>query len=173
METRRFAIDEVIGIPNMVIATQEILKGTFNDEIKRITALRDELVKRQGIQMNLDDAERVAAQAKADAQAAARELQMAKTTAADLTAKANVILDQARKAQVEVDQGAAKVAADRAVFEADSKAKASDLAQWSADLQAKENAMLARLESISARESALTEASIKFNKRLEALKAPV
>jgi hypothetical protein len=173
METRRFAIDEVIGIPNMVIATQEILKGTFNDEIKRITALRDELVKRQGIQMNLDDAERVAAQAKADAQAAARELQMAKTTAADLTAKATTAMDQAKQAQAEVDQGAARLASDRAIFEAYQSARRKAEKDTDDALDARERVIQVKEASLAQREAKLTDAQIAFNKRLEALKAPV
>ncbi|HLZ08892.1 MAG TPA: hypothetical protein VKT80_09915, partial [Chloroflexota bacterium] len=64
-ETRRFAVDDLIHIPAQVIATHEILKGTFDDEIKRLTALRDEIAARQGADHSVEKANALLDDAKA------------------------------------------------------------------------------------------------------------
>ena len=54
--TVRFNVDRLIEIPAEHVAIMEILKGTFDDEIARVTALRDELKARQEVDQTLEKA---------------------------------------------------------------------------------------------------------------------
>jgi hypothetical protein len=168
METRRFAVDDVISISAQVIATMEMLKGTFDDEIKRIMALRQKLADESEVQATLKEAKRMLADAKRSTEAALRGQEEALAQQKEADAK---FADVAR-AQGKVDADAAKLAADRAAFDAKVFSQAEVNARVNRELDDRAVNLNAGLTKLRADQQQLSRDKADLNRRLDQLKAP-
>ena len=168
--TTRFNVDQLIEIPAQHVAVHEILKGTFDDEIARITALRDELKARQSVDQTLEQATAALADAKAKQEAADKALDDAKFQAANIMTSAQTVAAQANAQAQQAASDAAKVASDRSIFEAD-KANAIELMdQRSAALDLRESQLATAAAKIGEDQRNLAVEREAFNRKLEALK---
>src|SRR5487761_2369542 len=114
--TTRFNVDQLIEIPAQHVAVHEILKGTFDDEIARVTALRDELKARQDVDQTLEKATAALTDAQAKQEVAQKALDDANFQAQQITDKANKLLADATAQSTQAASDAAKVASDRSIF---------------------------------------------------------
>lgn len=168
--TVRFNVDHLIEVPAQHIAVLEILKGTFDDEIARVTALRDELKARQDVDQTLEKATVALADAQEKQDAANKRLYDAKFQAGNLIASANKLLEAANTRAADAADAAAKVASSKSVFEAD-KANATELMdQRSAALDLRESQLAAMAAKMGEDQRQLAVDREAFNKKLEALK---
>lgn len=168
--TTRFVVDHLIEIPAQHVAVMEMLKGTFDDEIARVTALRDELKARQSVDQTLETATAAAADAKAKNEAAEKALADANFQAQQIADKAATLLAQATAQAQQAASDAAKVAADRSVFEAD-KANATELMdQRSAALDLRESQLALMAAKVGEDQRQLAIEREAFNKKLDSLK---
>src|SRR5258708_35250853 len=99
MQTRRFAVDDLINIPAQQIAVNEILKGTFDTEIKQITALRDDLAKQNSIAQTVEKAQALLDEATQKNVAATQTVTSATTQAEKIVASATAKMEGAVKAE--------------------------------------------------------------------------
>ena len=168
--TVRFNVDRLIEIPAEHVAIMEILKGTFDDEIARVTALRDELKARQDVDQTLEKATAALTDAQAKQEVAQKALDDANFQAQQITDKANKLLADATAQSTQAASDAAKVASDRSIFEAD-KANATELMdQRSAALDLRESQLAAMAAKVGEDQRQLAVEREAFNKKLEALK---
>jgi hypothetical protein len=168
--TVRFNVDRLIEIPAEHIAVTEILKGTFDDEIKRITTLRDELKARQDVDQTLEKATAALADAEAKQAAAKKELADANDQAQTMLAQARDAVTQAMQTNADADAKAAKTETARSIFEAE-KANAQELMdQRSAALDLRESQLAGMAAKVGEDQRQLAMDREAFNKKLEALK---
>jgi electron transfer flavoprotein alpha subunit len=169
--TTRFNVDQLIEIPAQHVAVLEILKGTFDDEIKRITVLRDELKARQDVDQTLEKASSALADAKSKQDVADKVLADAKFQAQQVSDQASKMMTEAMTSTVNAESAAAKIASDRSVFEAD-RANTKELHdQRSAALDLRESQLATAAAKIGEDQRKLSVERDAFNKRLDALKA--
>lgn len=168
--TTRFNVDTLLEIPAQHLAVQEILKGTFDDEIARVTALRDELRARQTVDQTLEKARAALIDAEAKQDAADKILADANFQAQQITDKANKMMADATAQAAQMASDAAKVASDRSLFEAD-KANAIELMnQRSAALDLRESQLADMASKLGEQQRQLAVDREAFNKKLEALR---
>ena len=168
--TVRFNVDHLIEIPAEHIAVMEILKGTFDDEIKRVAELRDELKARQDVDQTLEKATAALADAEAKQAAAQKELADANEQAQTMLEQARDAVTQAMQTNADADAKAAKTETARSIFEAE-KANAQELMdQRGAALDLRESQLAATAAKVGEDQRQLAMDREAFNKKLEALK---
>lgn len=168
--TVRFNVDHLIEIPAQQIAVMEILKGSFDDEIKRITVLRDELKARQDVDQTLEKATAALADAESKQASAQKELADAQGQSQTMLTQARDVLTSAVQKEDEANRKSAETESKRVVFEAE-KANAQELMdQRSAALDLRESQLATMAGKIGEEQRQLAVDREAFNKRLEALK---
>jgi len=166
MQTTRFAVDDILNIKRETLAVQEILKGTFDDEMARIEAARADLDAKLSLYQTVEQANAFLADAQAkheQAQAAVAEAM----TRADQVTKAETDLAQRER---DLASARGKLESDRTVFEASKAAAMEVMAQRSAALDARESAVSKGESDLAAAQAQLDADRTAFNRRLEALK---
>jgi len=171
MHTTRFAIDDAVTLKAESAAVLAVLRGDFDAEIARVTALRDELAKLQTTKQNYEDAQaKLAAAAAAEAGAKAL-LDAAKEEAKAIVANATQTLAAVNAQRIALDSASAKLASDRSAFDASAASAKQVFSQQSAALDVRESQVSAGEVALAAAQGKLNTERLAFNKRLEALKA--
>lgn len=168
--TTRFVVDHLIEIPAQHIAVMEILKGTFDDEIKRVTELRDELKARQEVDQTLEKATALHAEAKQKADAADKLLADTKFQTQQTFDSARSTMESALAQAKQVSNDAAKIVLDRSVFEAERQNEKELLDQRSAALDLRESQLAAMAGKLGEEQRKLAVEREAFNAKLEALR---
>lgn len=172
-ETRRFAADEMMSVPMQVVAVNEILKGTFNDEIAKLTVLKDEIAKRQAVDKRFTDADAQFAKLQTDIAQAKKELddlQAAKKVIADAALKLDAERATLGTSQANLARAVAKLDTDRAGFEAYKANNEALMSQRAQALDLRESEVSAAEASLKEGQDKLAAEREAFNKRLDALK---
>lgn len=169
--TVRFNADQLIEVPAQHIAITEILKGTFDDKIAEIKALRDELKARQDVDQTLEKANAALADAHAKQQDATKALADAKFNAEQNTTNAANVVKMANAMKQQAESDAAKVAAERLTFEAEKENAIELMNQRHAALDLREFQLAKAAAKIGEDQRALALERDAFNRKLELLKA--
>jgi hypothetical protein len=172
---------DLLQIADVAATTQLVLKGTFDAELTELRTLRDEIKERQGIAETVSGAEKVVADANAQAgeiMSKANDAMTKAQAAADaLSASAKKLFDEANakvaaadeinalnlNIQKTLDGKAKRLSADQSALAESKQAFESDVVVRTADLVAKE-------EKLARDQAALDKRIADFHGRLDQLK---
>jgi chromosome segregation ATPase len=167
METRRFESSSLINIPDLVslglqvAAVQEVLRGTFNDELKKIAdgraAITADTAKLGELKTAaINEANDIITKAKGEA---ATAINAVDARARELDSKANDLASRE-----------AKLATDRSAHEAQAAVTTKNLDTRATALDTRESALAAGEAALTKAKTAHEANVAAFNKRLDSLK---
>lgn len=169
----RTEVDGLLQAKNELLDREIALKGLFPKEIERMQKLKAECEQKLGMIATVEDAAKVKKEADAYAAKTVSEADGLKASASETNAKATKREAEVAKREQQVAMNAEQVANHKAANEQREAAFHAQTARQEQELD-KRSGLLAKAEAdLATRRAALEAREQEFQKRLEAVRAPV